>query len=238
MYINKNLQEIAYNYLMEKIMEEVFDNDEIYSEEKIAQELGISRTPVRAALQRLNHDNYIDIIPYRGFKLHQTTISDIIQSFQLRCAIEGYCCSYIAKKYNTEKASRTLNELTEILGKQKNILENNRNLYEKDGAYTGKREDINLNEFLEFDVLFHKTIVEFAENQVFNSTFNSYVSTIKFLARSYYKSVIPITIDEHYNILSSMSKGDVDNSYNSLVNHMITPTKLYLKKFNADLDFF
>ncbi len=233
MYINKNLQEKAYDYLMDRIMNEDFENDEIYSEEMIAQELGISRTPVRGALQRLNHDNYIDIIPYKGFKLHQVTINDIIQSYQLRCAIEGYCCSFIAKRYNTEKASKTINELKEILDKQKSILEKNN--YNKETCT--KQEDINLNEFLEFDVLFHKTIVEFSENNVFNSTFNSYVSTIKFLARSYYKSVMPITIDEHYNVLYSMSIGDFDNSYAALVKHMTTPTKLYLKKFNADIDF-
>ncbi|MGB4439459.1 MAG: GntR family transcriptional regulator [Sedimentibacter sp.] len=235
MYINKNLQEKAYEYLMEKIMDETFDNDEIYSEEKIAQELGISRTPVRAALQRLNHDNYIDIIPYRGFKLHQVTISDIVQSFQLRCSIEGYCSAYIAKQYKTEKAQRTLLELKDTFEKQKEIYEKHKDIYKKHEDIYEKREDINLNEFLELDIKFHKIIVEFADNKTFNSIFNSYIGTIKFLARSYYKSVMPITIDEHYNVYLNMANGDEFNSYKSLIKHMETPTKLYLQKFNANL---
>jgi DNA-binding GntR family transcriptional regulator len=229
MYINKNLQEIAYDYLMEKIMDESLDNEEIYSEEKIAQELGMSRTPVRAALQRLNHDNYVDIIPYRGFKLHQVSIEDIVQTFQLRCAIEGYCCSYIAKQYKTERAKVVLLQL-------KNIFEEQKKIYEKHGGIHDKHSSINLNQFLEFDIKFHKTIVEHAENNTFNSIFNSYISTIKFLARSYYKSVMHITIDEHYEMYKNMSNGNELESYNSLVMHMKTPTELYLEKFNSNLN--
>jgi len=236
MYINKNLQSIAYDYLLEKIMNEELRSDEIYSEEKIAQELGISRSPVRAALQRLNHDNYIDIIPYRGFKLHEVTRSDILQTYQLRCAIEGFCCRLIARQHNTEAGISVINQL-------KNILENLNNLYEKYKTFNNnviepceKIEEIKMNKFLEADIQFHRIIIEFADNEVFNSTFNSYVNTIRFLARSYYKSVMLNTIEEHRNIVLAMEKGDVIGSYNSLEKHMGTATGLYLEKYNIRLN--
>jgi DNA-binding GntR family transcriptional regulator len=226
---------MAYEYLMEKIMDESLNSSEIYSEEKIAQELGISRTPVRAALQRLNHDNYIDIIPYRGFMLHQVSISDITQSFQLRCAIEGYCCAYIAKQYKKERAIKALAQIKDLYEQQKAIYEKHKDVYKKNEDIYERREEIKLNEFLELDIKFHKLIVEYAENKTFNSIFNSYISTIKFLARSYFKSVMPITIDEHYNIYMAMAEGDDVRSYNMLVKHMETPTELYLQKFNTSL---
>ncbi|HHZ03061.1 MAG TPA: GntR family transcriptional regulator [Tissierellia bacterium] len=235
MYINKNLQEIAYDYLMEKIMNEELSNDEIYSEEKIAQELGISRSPVRAALQRLNHDNYIDIIPYKGFKLHEVTMNDIIQTYQLRCAMEGYCCRYIARKHNTKEGVAVINQLKKILAELSNIYEKHKIILNS-GEQCEKKEEIKINEFLEADLQFHKTIVEFADNEVFNSTFNSYVNTIRFLARSYYKSVMHRTIEEHRNIVEALEKGDEIGSFNSLEKHMGTPTGLYLERFNTNLD--
>ena len=65
------LNEQAYNYLQKLIMENHFSYQEVYSETKLSKELGISRTPLRDAVHRLAQEGYIDIIPSKGFMLHQ-----------------------------------------------------------------------------------------------------------------------------------------------------------------------
>lgn len=64
MMVAKNsLQSQAYNTLKEQILSNILTPGELYSETRIAKELGISRTPMREALQCLSQDGYITIIP-------------------------------------------------------------------------------------------------------------------------------------------------------------------------------
>ena len=70
------LNEQAYNYLQKLIMENHFSYQEVYSETKLSKELGISRTPLRDAVHRLAQEGYIDIIPSKGFMLHQMNRKD------------------------------------------------------------------------------------------------------------------------------------------------------------------
>lgn len=86
----KRLQEQAYDYLKELILSGEMIENEIYSETKLASEIGISRTPIRDALQRLSQDGFIDIIPSKGFRIHQITANEIVEIFQIRSAIEGF----------------------------------------------------------------------------------------------------------------------------------------------------
>ena len=64
---------------------------------RLAKELGISRTPFRDAIHRLAQEGYIDIIPSKGFRLHQITERDVIETFQIRTALETYCTMQIAR---------------------------------------------------------------------------------------------------------------------------------------------
>ena len=62
------LQERAFTYLKKLIASGGLTPGVIYSETRIASEIGISRTPVKDALVRLSQDKYIDIIPSKGFR--------------------------------------------------------------------------------------------------------------------------------------------------------------------------
>ena len=78
------LNEQAYEHLKKMITEDQLSYQEIYSETKLAKELGISRTPFRDAIHRLVQEGYIDIIPSKGFRLHQLTQQDVTETFQVR----------------------------------------------------------------------------------------------------------------------------------------------------------
>ena len=64
------LQEKAYAYLKKQIIEGKLEPNVVYSETKIAAGIGVSRTPMKDALVRLQQDKYVDILPSRGFCLH------------------------------------------------------------------------------------------------------------------------------------------------------------------------
>ena len=103
MAVYNPLAEKAYEFMLEKIKRGEFSADEYYSETRLAQDLGISRTPMRDALMRLSQDRYIDIIPNKGFRLHQMSREDIQNTFQVRAAIEGFCSMALHDERKTKQ---------------------------------------------------------------------------------------------------------------------------------------
>ncbi|MBR1896660.1 MAG: GntR family transcriptional regulator, partial [Pyramidobacter sp.] len=83
------LQDRIYNELRKKILTGGLQAGTIYSETKLATELGVSKTPVKAAILRLSKDHYIDILPSRGFRLLELSTEDLWEMFHIRTAIES-----------------------------------------------------------------------------------------------------------------------------------------------------
>ena len=90
------LQTKAYDYLINLIKKGELETDKIYSLNQLAKEAGFSKTPFRDAVLRLEQERYIDILPSRGFTLHKMSKEDIIETYQMRNAIEIYCSKQLA----------------------------------------------------------------------------------------------------------------------------------------------
>ena len=142
------LNEQAYNYLQKLIMENHFSYQEVYSETKLSKELGISRTPLRDAVHRLAQEGYIDIIPSKGFMLHQMNRKDVNETFQVRSALETYCTVQISKASSTRKAKKLFKELDWIMECMNDIMETTHSI----------------KEFSEYDFQFHTKIIDYLEN--------------------------------------------------------------------------
>ena len=141
------LNEQAYNYLQKLIMENHFSYQEVYSETKLSKELGISRTPLRDAVHRLAQEGYIDIIPSKGFMLHQMNRKDVNETFQVRSALETYCTVQISKASSTRKAKKLFKELDWIMECMNDIMETTHSI----------------KEFSEYDFQFHTKIIDYLD---------------------------------------------------------------------------
>ena len=76
------LNEQAYEHLQNLILSNQLSYQQVYSETKLSKELGISRTPFRDAIHRLAQEGYVDIIPSRGFTLHQLSKKDVMEKLR------------------------------------------------------------------------------------------------------------------------------------------------------------
>ena len=106
-----SLQSQAYNTIKEQILSKSLDSDILYSETRLAKELGISRTPLREALQCLSQDGYITIMPSRGFKIRRLDKDTMRESIEVRCAIEGFCVHLAASLRGDERFITLLNDM-------------------------------------------------------------------------------------------------------------------------------
>ncbi len=58
-------------------------------ETQLAEELGISKTPVRAALDELEREGFVTRILFKGTYVTEVTVKDLVEIFQLRAVLEG-----------------------------------------------------------------------------------------------------------------------------------------------------
>lgn len=210
-----SLNEQAYEHLRNMIINNELSYQNIYSETKLAKELGISRTPFRDAVHRLVQEGYIDIIPSKGFQLHQLTKQDVEDTFQVRSALECYCTVEITKHADTAKARRLFKELDAIMVKLKEILDTTQSIEEFSG----------------YDFQFHVKIIRYLDNEQFSSIFDTFMYRMQRLAALSlaHKGRMSDTYEEHLAILNGMKSGQAEKIYEITLKHMDTPKGINLE---------
>lgn len=210
-----SLNEQAYEHLKNLIANQQLTYNRIYSETKLSSELGISRTPFRDAIHRLVQEGYIDIIPSKGFQLHQLTKKDVTETFQIRSALEGYCTVEIAKNASTAKAGKLLAELTKLTDSMEHIMQTSHSI----------------EEFIEYDFQFHHKIINYIGNSQFSSIFASYMYRMKRLAALSlaHRGRMENTCREHTAILDALYAGNMEQVYENTLQHMNTPRGINLE---------
>ena len=212
----KSLQNIAYDHLREMISSGEMEYDVVYSETKLAKQLGISRTPVRDALNRLARERYIDILPNRGFTLHLPNAADIHEVYHIRFMIETYCAAYIIANRHTQAAQ-------DIIAKMRASLERQRELIAQQSI-----PDLRL--FWEADEIFHYAFLEFLNISSFNIQYDSFMHICmpQYLKPEYVEGRTHSTIIEHAAILEALCNGDLDQVRRMIRLHLDTTLQLRL----------
>ena len=83
-----SLAEQAYDELVKNIITGVHSGGEMLQEERLAADFGISRTPVREALQRLAAEGLVEQLPRRGFRVALPEEEALSELFECRCVLE------------------------------------------------------------------------------------------------------------------------------------------------------
>lgn len=218
----KMLNVVAYEHLRDMIQTNELEFGHVYSETRIAADLSISRTPVRDALVRLSNERYIDILPSRGFVLHKPTAEDIVESYHVRMATEGYCVGLLASEYQSEEAQQTFAAM--------------RLLYEQQRVINDESYDEHRVEFWQLDVQFHNQIVNYIKSASFDNLFNTFLHFFislrikNFIDQGRNKS----TLSEHARILEAMEHGDVQTALDAIHTHLKTSLSVSLKSLEEN----
>ncbi|MDO4438520.1 MAG: GntR family transcriptional regulator [Eubacteriales bacterium] len=226
------LQTQAYDYLKEMILNEKLDPDILYSETKMAADIGVSRTPMREAIQCLSQDGYIIVVPSKGFMLRKLSEDDMRECIQIRCAIEGFSVYKLAEEISSKKAQKLLNTMEKLLDKQKKAL------YSTDGP--SKENMINnnyskdaLNKFMDYDHQFHFALIDYAENGEFHKIFQRSMYMIQLTTREALS--VPgrteETFEEHLKIYEYLKNGDGDLAYKIMIKHLMAPLSMDITRY-------
>ncbi len=91
--------ENAYRGLLEEIVSLRLAPGEVLVEERLCELLGLGRTPVREALQRLAAQRLVVIIPRRGVMVSEINITDLREIYQVRAPLEGLAAALAAERW-------------------------------------------------------------------------------------------------------------------------------------------
>lgn len=201
------LQTQAYDYLITMIKNGDLQPDTIYSLNQMAKELGISRTPLRDAVLRLEQEHYIDMLPSKGFVLHKMTEEDIIETYQIRSAIELYCFKELSKGLDTPRGQEYFKKLSSKVDAQKEII-----------ATTRSSED-----FGRKDYEFHRSLVQYVGNESMLDIYRRFMYRIFWLNVTSFSQEgrMDDTLAEHEQILTKIQEHDIIGLEKLMEHHLM-----------------
>ena len=109
---SRSVREKTYEQLKAEIFAGRFRPGERLAEEHLAEKLGVSRTPVREALHKLEQDGLIEPLESRGFCIPHDSREEMEELFHLRMVLEGYALSMICERIADEQI-RSLEEMVD-----------------------------------------------------------------------------------------------------------------------------
>lgn len=104
----ENLDQKAYQIIKTMIEERQLLPGEKISQEKLAKDLGISRTPLIAALKFLEQEKLIEARPRRGFYVRLFSMEEMISIFEIREVLEGLSARRAAESITKKQAIKLL----------------------------------------------------------------------------------------------------------------------------------
>lgn len=140
---SNKLKNRVYEEILKKIMSNQYNPGDKLFINDIAENLGVSNTPVREALEALKNDGLLVKQPYKSFTVKEHTIEEIKDIYELSASIESYTCKLAVERINEEE----LNDLIELHKKGKEFVDN-----------------CNTEKYKNYDKKFHFNLVKASKN--------------------------------------------------------------------------
>jgi DNA-binding GntR family transcriptional regulator len=138
------MKERAYQEIKRGILGEDFPPGTFLAERQLAGQLGMSKTPVKAALERLELEGFITVSPQQGIVVRDLTVHEIADQYEIRAALESYLLRAVAGRLTAEQVERLRGNLS---------------------AQEALRGSRRVHEGVALDTAFHLLFAEFLGNQ-------------------------------------------------------------------------
>ena len=212
---NTNLRDQTYDIIKNMIILREIEPGKKINEEHIANEIQVSRTPIREALCRLENEGIVKIIPRRGAFVSDLTETNVKEILLIREVLEGLVVRLAVENMD----AKTLEKLRKAIEKVSTIPEDDRDLIN----YTRSEVD------------FHSILLSASNNQMLKNMMemvNAHLQIIRLRT-----VVIPEraqkTVKEHQQILKAIEKGDTDSAEALMRKHVRSVREVALKNIEA-----
>lgn len=187
-------------------------------EDELAERFGISRTPVREMLRRLEHEDLVKVIPNRGVFVSELTAEDIVEVLEIRMALETAAARAAAAKL-TEEQKKELKEIKIQL----------------DSAV--KLQDSVIS--FEADTRLHGLILQAAGNKRAHRIINNLmgqIHRIRFIS-GHKPGRINTTVNEHKEIVQALLDMNPEKAEEAMRKHLLSTREILLPPSDIDKKF-
>ena len=131
----RSKSDLVYEEIRRAIMERILLPGDRIDLEEVSKELNVSRMPVREAINRLQTEGLVDVIPHKEVTVASVTPDQIRESLIIRSLLEGFAIRQVARKITDEhiKNLRILCQEMDMLiksgGKEQDLEAKNRSFH-------------------------------------------------------------------------------------------------------------
>jgi DNA-binding GntR family transcriptional regulator len=189
----KPLREVIFNSLREAIIIGELRPGERLMEVQLAEKMGVSRTPVREAIRKLELEGLVDMIPRKGAHVAELSIKDIMDVLEVRASLDGLATSLAAERITDD-------ELKEL-----------KHINSQFATYIDKE---NLNGSIKKDAEFHDIIYKASRNDKLISILNNLREQVQRFRVIYIKDYnnSKNLLKEHTDIFEAVSSRNTDEA--------------------------
>jgi DNA-binding GntR family transcriptional regulator len=204
-----NLGEEVYRLLWKRILDRGLRPGDKLSDLRLSQELGVSRTPTREALQRLVSDGIVRVERNRGFFVTSFSASDIAEIYDLRATLETMALRAAAPQLTPDLLVSAQSDLDNVEARL-------------DAAITESEKLDAFTAFLEVDRGFHRSLVELAGNSRLQNIVEGLWAQIAVFqwAGGFRDHWTDAAITRHRSIIAAMLQGDLEQATEELRQHI------------------
>ena len=185
-------------------------------QDKLAQELGISRTPLVGALKKLEQEKLITAIPRRGFYVRHFSNQEMIQIFELREVLEGLAARRASLRISADQIQR-------LQG------------FFKDLKVSGNVNSVE--KYAEEDRRFHNFLIEIGGDELLTSILGTYsIITFSYLVNFRAGLVRPPkeTLPEHLAIIEAITGKNPEKSEQAARLHLRRSSEKLIKEIEGE----
>jgi DNA-binding GntR family transcriptional regulator len=100
------LKDRAYDRIKQRLLDDDYPPGTFLSERQLAETLGMSKTPVKAALERLESEGFIAVSPQQGIVVREMSVGEIADQYEIRTALESFTLRTLAGRLSPAEAAR------------------------------------------------------------------------------------------------------------------------------------
>jgi DNA-binding GntR family transcriptional regulator len=211
----KPLREIVFETIRNAIVSGDLKPGERVMEVQMAESLGVSRTPVREAIRKLELEGLIIMLPRKGAYVADLSVKDLTEVMEIRASLEGLAAGLASIRIDAA-------EIKEL------------EIY---ALKFHKSIDEDVDALILRDFEFHDAIFKASRNERLIQLNNNLIEQVQRFREIYHKKVNKSkeTSKEHYAIVDAISKGDVDKAEKLARIHIENAEKSILKMMEGKL---
>ncbi|WJL96961.1 GntR family transcriptional regulator [Microbacterium sp. ET2] len=184
----------------------------ILRDREVAEQLGVSRTPVREALHRLQSEGLVEPRGRQGWVVTDFTEQDVHELFQLRMMLEPAGIDSLQSTADQEQLTRIVGHFEEF-------------------SHPIPKEQ--MASYFANDDSFHRAIVAASRNQrmiEFYSILNAHINRGRYILSGSHEERMEQTLDEHQEIVEALTVHDFARARTALIEHLRTGEALMLRE--------